>query len=268
MTTPIPSCEFPSTDVVRKLRDDELRELGWLSLGVAHDLNNLLTVIVGAATMASDTTGSHIKQEMDTINAACLRARELLQGLTRLGMAHPIQDRVVDLNRMTRDVLKLITHVPHSRVGFLLDLTPDGAPIFGDETGLKCALINILINALDAMPMGGSITLRTRNEDFNRISLTVHDTGEGMSPETLARATEPFFSTKALGNGSGLGLARVRETVEAHDGTLSIASEEGLGSTIRIEFPCAHWDSCTEQPSFEEAVSARATLSTIGKANS
>jgi signal transduction histidine kinase len=143
----------------------------------------------------------------------------------------------IDLNKVASRVLKFLPYASNGKVGFIQDLSPEEVLVSGRETALTTTLVNLVVNALDAMPSGGMLFLRTRIEGPGKVSITIQDTGEGMSEETLARATEPFFTTKPAGKGTGLGLARVRETVEAHGGTLAISSEEGVGTTVRIELP-------------------------------
>lgn len=225
---------FPLTDGPE---EETLRALGWLSLGITHDLNNLLTVIMGAADLASDRIAPATLPELATINEACEAGCKLVKsmaGYCRKGLHGP---EVIDLNQVASRVLKFLPYASNGKVGFLQDLSPDKVLVSGGETALTTTVVNVLANALDAMPLGGMLLLRTRNEGTDRVSITIQDTGEGMSEQTRARATEPFFTTKPVGKGTGLGLARVRETVEAHRGTLAISSEEGVGTTVRIELP-------------------------------
>jgi signal transduction histidine kinase len=219
-----------------ELQEDKLRLLRWLALCTIHDLNNYLTAIMGAASMASDRGGAIVQKELDMVDLACQRGREALQGLRDFCQDRTTPNQVVDLNRLARDAGKFITPVAPGKVGLLLDLASEATPISGDKAALQSVLFNVLINSLDAMPKGGTITLRTRNEANDRVSLTVQDTGEGMSTDALAHATEAFFTTKPVGKGQGIGLASVRETIKAHQGSLSISSEKGLGTRVRFEF--------------------------------
>jgi len=221
--------------------NETLRTLGWMSLGLSHDLNNLLTIVMVAANLASEKFTSEASPELDTINQACNDARNLLNGHTGYFRKDEVIPEILDLNQVIGKVLSFIPHASNGKVGFIQDLSPVSVLVSGHPTGLTTALINILSNSLDAMPMGGVITLRTRNEGPDRVSTTIQDTGQGMSPATLARSMEPFFTTKPIGKGTGLGLALVRDTVESHQGVLTITSEEGVGTVVRIEFPRAKY---------------------------
>ncbi len=223
----------------RSSEDETLRALGWLSLGVAHDLNNLLTVVMGAASLASDKCTPAAMPEFDTINLACMDGRNLVKTLTGYFRNEDVIPEVIDVNQMIGKVLRFIPHASNGKVGFIQDLSPGSMLVSGHLTALTTALLNVLGNSLDAMPMGGVIILRTRNEGSERVSITIQDTGEGMSPATLARAMDPFFTTKPVGKGTGLGLALVRETVEHHRGALTISSEVGVGTIVRIDLPRA-----------------------------
>ena len=133
--------------------------------------------------------------------------------------------------------MQLLERTTLSMVCLELDLQPDLKPIHGDVSALSNALMNLCVNSVQAMPEKGTLTLRTRNVAPDWVEVLVQDTGAGMSPEVLERALEPFFTTKAMGQGTGLGLSMAYSTIKAHQGQMDIQSEPGAGTTIRLRFP-------------------------------
>lgn len=244
-----PVCKPGPCSLANGPEEETLRALGWLSLGLAHDLNNLLTIIMGAADLASDKTAPATPHELDIIQQACLEGQKLVKTLSGYCRKDGAGTEVVDLNKVATMILRFLPHAGNGKVGILQDLAPDKVLVMGRETALTSALVNIMANALDAMPLGGMLLIRTRIEGPDTVSITIQDTGEGMSAATLARATETLFTTKPVGKGTGLGLAMVRGTVEAHRGTLTLSSEEGNGTTVRIELPRAACDGCDDMDS-------------------
>jgi len=136
-----------------------------------------------------------------------------------------------------REESALLGHTLLQKVRLEVDLEEDLPWVHGDLGALGSALMNLCINAVDAMPAGGTLAIRTRSLEGGQVELAVEDTGEGMEPEVLQRALEPFFTTKPYGRGTGLGLSMVYSTVKAHGGTLGLDSTPGLGTRIHIRLP-------------------------------
>jgi len=225
----------------------KLDSLGSLAGGIAHDMNNVLAAILGMASLLQ------IKREGDdllvkslrTIENAAGRGRDLVKGLTDFARKDLQKAKVMDLNALIRKELDLLVRTSRQRFTFEVELAEPLPPIMGESSTLGSAFMNLCVNAFDAMPKGGTLRVRTSLEGHG-ICLTVGDTGEGIAPEILPRVTDPFFTTKPAGRGTGLGLAMVYGTVKAHGGTLEIHSEVGLGTVIRLWFPAAETKTASE----------------------
>jgi len=226
----------------------KMQVVGQLAGGVAHDFNSLLTVLIGNLTLleryVTDEAGRR------KLNAA-LKAAERSGNLTKhlLAFAHKQHLHLVetDLNALIRGMDELMTRTLGGLICVELRLAPDLWLVQVDPNQLELALLNLAINARDAMPQGGTLTIATRNlpgmadtaslarGDYIRIA--VLDTGIGMAPEVLARAFEPFFTTKNIGRGTGLGLSQVYGLVKQHGGTVEITTSVNQGTTIEIVLP-------------------------------
>jgi len=226
--------------VEARLRQSErIESLGLLAGGVAHDMNNVLGAILGlaSANQASHEAGSAVHKAFDTIAKAAVRGGEMVKSLLALARQSPDEERDLDLNAILWEEAHLLEHTTLAKVRLDLVLAPDLLPIRGDEGALTHAIMNLCVNAVDAMPDNGTLTLRTRNLDQDWIEVMVEDTGDGMTGDVLARALDPFFTTKPVGKGTGLGLSMVYSTVKAHHGRMDIESEPGLGTRVRMRFP-------------------------------
>lgn len=220
-------------------RAQKMDSLGNLAGGIAHDMNNVMGAIMGLASLheAHAPAGSQLHTALHTITKACERGRTLVQallGFARQGLA---EEKVLDLNALVRDQATLLSRTTLQKVQVDLDLQEPLPAIRGDVSALSHVILNLAVNAVDAMAPGGRLTLRTRSTDLDWVLLEVVDTGSGMTPDVLARATDPFFTTKPQGQGTGLGLALAYNTVKAHGGRLDIQSEVGVGTTIGILLP-------------------------------
>lgn len=217
----------------------KLDSLGSLAGGVAHDLNNVLAAILSSAEAHRRKLedGDPIARALDTIATACVRGRSVVRSL--LYFARPEIDRrgPVDLNAVVREIADLLDRTTLKRIRFRIDLADRLPAVDGDMAALTHALMNVCINAVDAMPDGGELSIRTQVRPDGGASIHVRDTGEGMTPEIAARAVEPFFTTKTVGKGTGLGLAMVYGAVRAHGGTLTINSAPGEGTEVVLTFP-------------------------------
>ena len=254
-----------ATDITHRRREEEqerrlqaqlhqfekLEGLGLLAGGVAHDMNNVLAAILGmaSANQESQPPGSPIHHALEVISQAALRGRTMVATLLNFARKTPAEERQLDVNGMLREEVRLLIHSALSQVNLELDLAPDLRPMRGDAHALANAFMNLCINAADAMPENGKIILRTRNVDAHWIEVQVLDTGCGMPKDVLAKALDPFFTTKEVGKGTGLGLSLVHSSVKAHRGQLDIQSDPGKGTCVRLRFPaCDLAPPCPEAP--------------------
>jgi len=223
------------------LQSQKMDSLGSMAGGIAHDMNNVLGAILGlaSANLGAQPPGSPAHHAFETIIKAAGRGGKMVKGLLDFARARPAEERELDLNELLHEEVSLLERTTLSRVELRLDLEPALRGIRGDPGSLVHLLMNLCVNAVDAMGDAGTLTLRTRNADNDWVEVVVEDTGCGMSPEVLARATDPFFTTKEVGKGTGLGLAMVFRTVKAHRGQLDIQSEPGAGTRVRIRLPAA-----------------------------
>ncbi len=228
----------------------KLDSLGALAGGVAHDMNNVLTAILSLAeTLAfSFPEGAPQAKALGTIIQATERGKGLVKSLTHFARKDLADAALLDLNDLVRQEEELLRRTLRQKVSVTADLEEGLPRILGEAGLLGSAIMNLCINARDAMPEGGAITLRTRRR-AEGVDLEVADTGQGMAPDVLARATEPFFTTKPAGQGTGLGLAMVYSTLKAHGGALDIRSAPGEGTTVVLRFPAAPEAAPEEPPS-------------------
>lgn len=220
----------------------KMQSMGQLAGGVAHDLNNLLTPIISYAELCrrilpeSEAPYTYLGHVLD----AAERATDLTRQLLALSRKQILDARVVPLASCVLDSEPLLRRLIPEDVSLVVELEDEGANVRVDTAQMQHVLMNLAANARDAMPRGGTLTLRTRRDRVDTASLLVADTGTGMTAEVRGRLFEPFFTTKPRGKGTGLGLATVRGIVEQHGGRVSVESAEGAGSTFCITLPCAH----------------------------
>jgi PAS domain S-box-containing protein len=216
-----------------------LESLGRLAGGVAHDMNNVLCAIMAVGSLLQAVQGQDpaIARDATTILKAASRGRDLVKGLLDFSRKELGVATELDLNELARSEAELLKRTTLKRIQIELDLDPDLHPIIGEPGSIQSALMNLCVNAVDAMPERGTIRLISRNHGRAFVELAVQDSGEGMGPEVLARAREPFFTTKPAGKGTGLGLSQVHGTVTAHGGTLDIQSQPGLGTRVTMMLP-------------------------------
>jgi len=227
--------------------------IGQLAGGVAHDFNNMIGAILGWADLGIEETdlGSRLHRHFQKVRQQAERAAALTKQLLAFARRQILEPRNVDLNQSVVETVSLLEKVIGSNIEVRADLAPDVALVRADPTQIEQVLLNLCINARDAMPSGGSLIIETRNihldERFcamqplanpgEHVALSVIDTGTGMDASTLDRIFEPFFTTKELGKGTGLGLATVYGIVRQHGGFLQVQSELGVGSTFHAYFP-------------------------------
>ena len=216
-----------------------LESLGRLAGGVSHDMNNVLAAVMVMASLLETRFGDQpeVAKYAATILNAAGRGRDLVKRLTDFARKEVKDATPLDLNTLVRQEADLLEHTLLKKVTIQIDLQDPLPPILGEASGLANALMNLCVNACDAMPDGGVLRLETRLHGDGRVEVAVQDTGEGMPPEVAARALEPFFTTKAPGLGTGLGLSIVYGTVKAHGGTVDIRSRPGEGTRISLTFP-------------------------------
>jgi PAS domain S-box-containing protein len=232
-----------ANEELHKLEQDvqhaqRLESLGALAGGVAHDMNNILASIIGVAETAQmlNPDNEKLQRHLDMVMRAAFRGRDLVKGLTNFARKEVAQTVPVDLNAIAGSEKDLLSRTTLQRIEVVADLEPN-LPIFeGDANAITNAVMNLCVNAVDAMPNGGVLTLKTRRANgWAEVAIT--DTGKGMTPGVKQRALEPFFTTKPFGKGTGLGLSMVYGTVKAHGGSVFIESEVGHGTTVTMRFP-------------------------------
>ncbi|HAV35379.1 MAG TPA: hybrid sensor histidine kinase/response regulator, partial [Massilia sp.] len=224
------------------MQAQKMEAIGQLTAGMAHDFNNLLQVINGNLELALLGLGGNPNagEPIRRAQRAAMKAGRLTQQLLTFARKQRLEPRRVNLNSLLVEFSEMLVRTLGGKVELHLDLKPGLPYCTLDPTHLEMALLNVLINARDAMPQGGKVKvgtslLRHGGEDGSHVVICVIDEGEGMSPEVMRRATEPFFTTK--GPGTGLGLAMVHGFVQQSRGRLEIDSTPGEGTTVRMVFP-------------------------------
>ncbi|MFQ3661731.1 MAG: PAS domain S-box protein [Chloroflexaceae bacterium] len=247
-------------DITQQLElEEQLRQaqrleaVGQLTGGIAHDFNNLLTVILGNAELLSEALAGNpdLHTLAEIISAAAQRGSALTQHLLSFARRQALDPRAVDVNQLISGMDGLIRRALGEHIEIRLILAPDLWPALVDPAQLESALLNLCINARDAMPTGGALTIETTNvvldpEYADRhtevipgayVLVAVSDTGMGIPPEHLPHVFEPFFTTKEKGKGSGLGLSMVYGFVKQSQGHITIYSEPGQGATVKLYLP-------------------------------
>ncbi|MBK8790137.1 MAG: response regulator [Holophagaceae bacterium] len=231
-------------------KTQKMESLGSLAGGVAHDMNNVLGAIMGLASIhqEQEPVGSRLRRSMDTILKACTRGRTLVKGLLGFARQGLEEVRLLDLNDVVREDVALLERTIPASIQLKIELADGLRAIHGDPSSLSHVLMNLCVNAIDAMPGGGVLRIQTRNLEPDEVELEVSDTGCGMPPEVLEKALDPFFTTKGQGKGTGLGLAIVYGTVKAHHGRLGLDSQVGCGTRVLIQFPATLTEAVAELP--------------------
>ena len=225
------------------LQSQKLQALGELAGGVAHDFNNLMTVVRGTADLLLRREDLPIEKRNRYLHAVLEtvdRAESLTSQLLAFARRQPLEPEVIDLSVRLDALSEMLMRTLGSRYDIKLDLAPALWHVELDPTGLETALLNAVLNARDAMPDGGSITLATRNvpdEHGDKVMLSIADTGHGIPREQIARAFEPFFTTKPVGKGTGLGLSQIHGFAVQSGGSAHIDSEVGQGTTLELFLP-------------------------------
>jgi PAS domain S-box-containing protein len=225
------------------LQSQKLEAMGRLAGGVAHDFNNLLTAITGYSDLVLTRAAlpEEARREVGEIKRAADRAAALTRQLLAFGGKQVLEPKVLDLNAVVRQTEAMLTRLIGEDIAIRLQLASDLGAVRVDPGQIEQVVVNLVLNARDAMPDGGTLTLATANVERGepRVMLSVADTGSGMDEETMAHLFEPFFTTKDRGKGTGLGLSTVYGIVEQSGGQIEVESRLGEGAIFTIVLPRA-----------------------------
>ena len=233
----------------------KMKAVGQLTGGIAHDFNNLLQVVIGNIEMIIEQAphGSKLAAQAAVAKTASERGADLIRRLMAFSRQQPLQPRAFDINHMVMEMSEIARRTLGEDIDIRANLAPDLRPVYLDRVQAEAAFLNLAINARDAMPNGGSLFIETaeliRTEDKTShqlelppgyyILLSMTDTGVGMAPDVLARAVEPFFTTKDVGKGTGLGLSTTYGFIKQSGGDVKIYSEPGIGTVVKLYLPMA-----------------------------
>ncbi len=246
----------------RLLQAQKMESVGRLAGGVAHDFNNLLTVINGYSEMLLDllSPGDPIRANLEEIHQAGEKAAGLTRQLLAFSRRQVLQPRVLDLNQVVVEMRPMLERLVGEDVDVRVELTTEAGIVRADPHQLEHAIMNLVVNARDAMPYGGKLSIQTVALEWDHrhaqphpearvgryVMLAVSDTGVGMDEETRRHIFEPFFTTKGVGKGTGLGLSTVQGIVAQSGGFIEVLSEPGGGTTFKIYLPRAEEDAARE----------------------
>src|SRR5262245_54742972 len=258
----------------------KMEAVGRLAGGVAHDLNNALTAIIGYTELVLSQVGEdrQVHSDVEEIRRAAARAASVAQQLLAFSRKQLLDPRVFDLNKIVADLARLFERTLGADISLRTMLASDLPSIVGDPGQVEQALVNLVVNARDAMPRGGQLVIATNtqevDEGFTRarpgstpgrfVTLSVTDTGHGLDPDTQAHIFEPFFTTKDVDKGTGLGLAMVYSTVKQSGGFIFVDSEVGKGATFNLYFPAIRESDPPRQDSFERVASSHPPILVLG----
>ncbi|HEX7338055.1 MAG TPA: response regulator [Gemmatimonadales bacterium] len=241
----------------RARQAERIEVVGQLAGGMAHEANNQMSVVLGAASfiLSRNDLPDIVRQDVNYIQQAAERTAAITRQLLAFSRRQILQPRVVDLNEVLQHLEPILRRTLTEGQDLVLRLAPGLAPVRADPVQLDQVLLNLAINARDAMPQGGTLTVETRSVRITdqfialhpaasltsgpHVALIVSDTGQGMSQDTLKHLFEPFFTTKSVGEGSGLGLAMVYGIVKQSGGDVWAYSEPGMGTTLKLYLPAA-----------------------------
>jgi PAS domain S-box-containing protein len=258
-------------------QSQKLEAMGALTGGVAHDFNNLLSPIVGSLDLLQrkGLGGEREQRLIDGALQSAERARILVQRLLAFARRQPLQPKPVDIGALVNGMAGLIGSTSGPQVKVVVKVAQSLPAAVADPNQIEMAILNLAVNARDAMPSGGTLTISAESEENEEpgsthrsqlpkgryVRLSVADTGTGMSEETLARAVEPFFSTKGIGQGTGLGLSMVHGLASQLGGALTIESKVGLGTVVEIWLPAS-----TDTPADQLSIGSSPVLPSVGVA--
>jgi signal transduction histidine kinase len=220
-------------------QSQKLKAIGQLSAGIAHDFNNLLTVIEGNIDRVLRYVGEepNITTELQDALAATERAATVTSQMLSFARQQPLILKIGNANTVITNLISFLKKSVGTNISMRSDLAVDLPEFNFDQNQLENAIINLAINARDAMPSGGELVLSTQRDNEDNVVICVRDNGTGMDDETLNRATEPFYTTKPIGVGTGLGLSQVYGFVSQVGGRIEIKSALGVETAVRLIFP-------------------------------
>jgi PAS domain S-box-containing protein len=251
---------FEARDITEEKQNQELLHqaqkadvIGQLTSGVAHDFNNILTIIgghleiSGGRSQTAESRKDHRERALDAV----FRGRELTQQLLAFSRKRRLERRSIDTCAFVEAALKLVDRTLLKEIEVATELDPDTWPVLSDPSELQTAVLNLIVNSKDAMPEGGTITVKTVNMSLNErtrlpdvtlqtgdyVLLSIVDEGTGILPRLMDRVTEPYFTTKMQGAGTGLGLSMVNQFAQRTGGAMHIASTVGMGTTVTLYLP-------------------------------
>ena len=248
----------------RRAMEEALRQaqkieaVGRLAAGVAHDINNTLNAIMGSTFALRHELVSYGRsfQDLENIALACDRGAQLTRNLLGFARKSCSRSEVFSLNSLVREVQLLITRTAKKNIRVETRLAEPVAFMLGDEAQIEHAIVNLCLNAIDAMGDQGTLTIVTTTQG-ETVSVSVSDTGTGMDEQVRENAFEPFFTTKPVGKGTGLGLSMVYGTVQTMRGTIALSTKLGVGTTISLKFPRAAEPAPTPSVSTAPAAESR-----------
>ena len=235
-------------------RSQKMQAVGQLTGGIAHDFNNILGVIIGHLDLLRLRLPDdpHATELLDVVVRAALHGKDLIGQLLAFSGRRQLNPRPSDVNALVAEIVRLLARTIGSTIRVTTQPTSEGAVALVDPAALEAAVLNIALNARDAMPGGGTLAIRTSTTDVTQppatdddlkggsyVVLEIEDTGSGMPPDVVARAFEPFFTTKGGTGGTGLGLSMVYGFAKQSGGTVTIDSKPGRGATVRMFLPMA-----------------------------
>lgn len=252
---------FINTDITERkqleeqfLRAQRLESLGVLISGIAHDLNNALSpVMMGIDILRQNPKPEEARPIFDMVEASTRRGAEMVKQVLAFARGADTRKSTVRVDRLVKEMGKIITDVFPKNITCLVNASPESWPVSGMATQLHQVLMNLCVNARDAMPHGGTLKLSTKNVQLGAadvaehpeaapgdyICVSVEDSGMGISPEQLAKLFQPFFTTKGPGKGTGLGLSTSRNIIRNHGGFITVESRPGLGTVFKFYLPAA-----------------------------
>jgi PAS domain S-box-containing protein len=240
------------------LQAQKMEAVGQLAGGIAHDFNNHLTVILGFAEQLAEELGEQTRARsmVEDMTEAAERSAALTRKLLAFSRRQVVQPRIVDVNRLIRDLEPMLRRLIGEDIEMRLDLARDLGRVLADPAQLEQVVVNLAVNARDAMPHGGAITIATRSHAApgrGGLAIEVSDTGTGMDEATLARVFEPFFTTKPEGHGTGLGLSTVYGISRQLGGEVSALSRPGHGSCFELRLSLAEGEEAVSDTSAAES---------------
>jgi len=235
------------------IQSQKIETIGQLAGGIAHDFNNMLTPIMGYTELLLNKVapGDPMRSSLDHIYRSAQRSRDLVRQLLAFARKQTLEMKALDLNAVITGFEQILRRTLHENVALSFNLAPTLPTIMADAGQIEQIIMNLSVNAQDAMPEGGTLCIETREVYLDETYVKMHkdgavglhcvlaisDTGTGMDPDTLQKAFDPFFTTKAPGKGTGLGLSTVYGIARQHGGCITAYSEPGHGTTFRIYFP-------------------------------